>query len=98
MPERVYHVYILSSDSRTLYTGVTSDLLRRLQEHRRGIKSGFASRYAIRELVFYEAWRDIRVAIAREKEIKGWRREKKISWVRQLNPGWADLSRDWGIE
>ncbi len=92
--DKHYYVYILASRSRNLYTGVTNSLQRRLLEHRQGLISGFTSRYRIFRLVHFEVFRDIRNAIAREKEIKAWRREKKIRLVEQENPTWEDLAAD----
>jgi len=89
---RTYCVYILASRSRTLYVGVTNDLERRLRQHRDRITPGFTSRYQIFELVHYEVFGDVRLAIAREKEIKGWRREKKLQLIREHNPPWEDLA------
>ncbi len=76
-------VYILASRSRNVYTGVTNDLQRRVLEHRQGLVPGFTSRYKIFRLVHFEQCADIRDAIAREKEFKGWRREKKV-WLIEL--------------
>jgi len=87
-----YCVYTLSSRSRNLYTGVTNDLERRMIEHRRGLVPGFTVRYKVFRLVHFEGFTDIRDAIAREKEIKGWRREKKIRLIERDNPTWADLA------
>lgn len=93
--ERLYYVYILSSPSRTLYTGVTNHLPRRLATHREGTGSAFTSRYKLTELVHYETFTDVREAIAREKQIKGWSRAKKIALVEAANPDWGDLSATW---
>lgn len=90
--DRTYYVYILTSESKTLYTGVTNDLKRRMVEHREGVR-GFASRYKVFHLVHFEAFVDIRDAIAREKEIKGWRREKKMWLIKRNNPSWKDLAQ-----
>ena len=87
-----YYVYILSSRSRTLYTGVTNNLARRLVEHRDGKIPGFTSRYRIFRLVHFEVFAHIRAAIAREKEIKAWRREKKVWLIHRHNRAWDDLS------
>ena len=87
-----YFVYILASRSRNLYTGITGDLMRRMVEHRTGLVPGFTSRYRIFRLVHFESYGDVRQAIAREKEIKGWRREKKIWLVEHHNPTWSDLA------
>src|SRR5215475_10393633 len=92
MQERSYFVYILASRSRNLYTGVMNRLARRIQEHRDGLVPGFTSRYKIHRLVHFEIFHDVRTAISREKEIKGWRREKKIALIERTNPTWEDLS------
>ena len=89
---RTYWIYILASRSRNLYAGVTNDLQRRMIEHRQGLVPGFTSRYKIFRLVHCEQFADIRDAIAREKEIKGWRREKKIWLIEGKNPTWQDLA------
>jgi putative endonuclease len=90
-----YYVYILASRSRTLYVGVTRDLVRRLHEHRSGLIPGFTSRYHIHRLVYFETTNDVRAAIAREKQIKGWVRERKVELITSANPTWRDLSEDW---
>jgi putative endonuclease len=90
--EKVYHVYIVASRSRILYVGVTNDLLRRVLQHRKGQAPGFTSRYNIHRLVHYEAFCDIRNAIAREKEIKDWTRAKKVALIESKNPTWEDLA------
>jgi putative endonuclease len=92
---KTYYVYILASASRTLYTGVTNDLERRVLEHRRKLIPGFSARYNINRLVHYEVFRDIRYAIAREKQIKGWVRSKKTALIESSNRDWNDLSREW---
>jgi len=89
---RAYCVYILASRSRNLYTGVTGSLEPRMVEHRQGLTPGFTTRYKIFRLVHFEFFGDIGAAIAREKEIKGWRREKKIWLIQRNNPTWADLA------
>ena len=93
MRARQYYVYILTNRRGTLYTGVTSDLERRLAEHRAG-KSGFTARYRIGKLLYFETTGDVWAAIAREKRIKGWLREKKFALIRTLNPQLRDLSWD----
>ena len=93
--QKYYYVYILTNHSGTLYTGVTNNLERRLDEHRRGIGSKFTAKYNIKRLVYYEVYKYVRVAIAREKQIKGWRREKKVALIEDMNPGWKDLSAEW---
>ena len=93
--KRSYYVYILGSRSRVLYTGVTNDLERRVGEHRKKSHGKFTTRYYVRKLVYFEETDDIGVAIAREKEIKGWRRGKKVALVESVNPGWRDLAEKW---
>lgn len=90
-----YYVYILTNKSKTLYTGVTNDLKRRLYEHKNKLIPGFTSRYRIDKLVYFEETNDIKVAIAREKQIKGWLRVKKIALIESTNPQWQDLSENW---
>ncbi len=93
--ERQYHVYIIASRSRALYIGATSDLIRRIHQHRTQACAGHASRYRIHRLVHLEATGDIHAAIAREKQLKGWRREKKVRLIEALNPTWEDLAAGW---
>ena len=95
MKQRLYYIYLLASRSRVLYTGVTNDLGRRLFEHRQGEKDGFTKKYRIHRLVFFECFRDVRAAIAREKQIKAWRREKKVALIETQDPTWEDLSAEW---
>jgi putative endonuclease len=90
-----YYVYILTNKSKTLYTGVTNDLERRVYEHKNKLVPGFTLQYKISRLVFYEATPDVRAAIAREKQIKGWTRQKKLALIESTNPRWRDLSVDW---
>ena len=85
----------MTNRSRTLYTGVTNDLVRRVYEHKQKLIEGFTKKYNITILVHYEATPDIRSAIAREKQIKGWLRSKKIALIESANPQWRDLSEDW---
>ncbi len=95
MPEEHhYYVYILSSRSRTLYVGVTNKLLRRVEEHRDGVFDGFTSKYRIHRLVYFEPFKYIGNAIAREKAIKGWLRIKKVALIEAENPTWEDLYID----
>ena len=93
--EKTYYVYLLASKSRRLYIGMTNNLERRLYEHKNKLVDGFTKSYQIDRLVFFESTNDVRVAIEREKEIKKWRREKKIALIETINPLWADLSKDW---
>jgi len=90
-----FYVYIMTNGSRTLYTGVTNDLERRVYEHKHELVPGFTQKYNITLLVYYEATPDIRSAIAREKQIKGWLRSKKIALIESVNPEWQDLSAEW---
>ncbi len=92
---RSYYVYILTNQSRTLYTGVTNDLERRVFEHKNKLVRGFTSKYNITKLVWYEEFNDIYQAIEGEKKIKGWLRSKKIALIESTNPEWHDLARDW---
>jgi putative endonuclease len=95
MKERTYWVYIMTNRSGRLYVGMTNDLARRISEHRQGENPGFASRYKITRLIHAESCNDVLAAIAREKEIKGWRREKKLALITQSNPDWLDLAAEW---
>ena len=90
-----YYVYIMTNQSRTLYTGVTSDLMRRVYEHKNKLVPGFTSKYNITRLVYYESTSSIHSALAREKQIKGWLRAKKIALIESMNPEWKDLSEGW---
>ena len=90
----VYHVYILSSASGVLYTGVTNHLERRVMEHKQELCAGFTERYKVTRLVYFEGFGDVRDAITREKQIKRWRREKKLALIRGINPKFRDLSED----
>ena len=91
---RDYYVYIMSNRTHTLYIGVTNNLLRRVEEHRAGTFGGFTSKYKLRRLVYFEHTDDIGGAIAREKQLKNWRREKKITLIEKMNPTWTDLGRE----
>ncbi len=90
-----YWVYIMSGRMRTLYVGVTNDIERRVYEHKNKSIPGFTSKYRLDRLVYFEEHADIRDAIHREKQIKGWRREKKVTLLESLNAKWRDLSLDW---
>jgi putative endonuclease len=90
-----YYVYIMTNKSRTLYAGVTNNLERRIYEHKHQMGSTFTTRYNITRLVYFEVFAEIRDAIAREKQIKGWLRAKKIALIESVNPKWRDLSADW---
>ena len=93
--ETVRFVYILASHSRVLYTGITSDLRRRMYQHKHGLIPGFTAEYAVNRLVYFESTNHVRAAIERERQIKGWRREKKLRLIESANAGWLDLSLDW---
>jgi putative endonuclease len=89
------YVYLLASRRHgTLYLGVTNDIIRRAGEHREALIPGFSARYDVKRLVWFETYEDIRDAIAREKDIKKWRREWKINLIERDNPEWLDLYRE----
>jgi putative endonuclease len=92
---KTYFVYIMTNRSGTLYTGVTNNLERRVYEHKQKKIPGFTKKYNIDRLVYYEETPNIEEAIAREKQIKGWLRKKKIALIESLNPVLKDLSSDW---
>ena len=83
-----YYVYIMASLSRTLYTGVTRNLIRRAGEHKQGVVSGFTATYHVERLAYFAETSDVRAAIAREKEIKGWSRAKRVALIESMNPEW----------
>lgn len=88
-----YYVYLLTNwNNKVIYTGVTNDLNRRIYEHKNKLIEGFSQKYNLTKLVYFEETQDIKAAIAREKEIKKWRREKKNMLVNKINPNWQDLS------
>lgn len=88
----VYHVYILANPTGVLYTGVTNHLERRVAQHKQKRAPGFTKKYNVTRLVYFEPHSDIRGAITREKQIKGWRREKKLALIHKLNSKFRDLS------
>ena len=92
---RQYYVYILSSHRGVLYIGVTNDLIRRVYEHRHKLLDGLTKKYNVSKLVFYETTTDVESAIAREKQLKGWVRKKKVSLIESVNPYWEDLAKTW---
>ena len=96
MKEHRYAVYIMASRSHNLYVGVTSDIARRVREHKKHAYEGFAAKYNVERLVWYEVYQDVHRAIGREKQLKGWIRAKKIGLIEALNPTWQDLSEEWG--
>jgi putative endonuclease len=95
VPEGTFAVYLLASRSRVLYVGVTRDLLKRVHEHRRGLVPGFTKKYNVTRLVYFERTPSARDAFQRERQIKGWSRQKKIDLIESNNAGWLDLARDW---
>jgi len=90
----LYHIYVLANPSGVLYTGVTNHLERRVAQHKQKLQSGFTKKYEVVRLVYFEPYGDIRNAISREKQIKRWRREKKLALIRNVNPKFLDLSAD----
>ena len=92
---RDYYVYIMTNKARTLYVGVTNNLEQRVAQHKEKLVEGFTSRYGLNELAYYASTKDVREAIAREKQIKGWTRAKKIVLIEEMNPNWDDLSATW---
>jgi putative endonuclease len=92
---KTYFVYIMSNVSKMLYTGVTNNLEFRVLQHQAKQTDGFTKKYNIHRLVYFEAFGDIRDAIAREKQIKGWLRVKKVALVESVNPDWKDLAPEW---
>ena len=93
-----YYVYIMTNASKTLYVGVTDDLVRRVYEHKQKLLGGFTGRYNLTRLAYWESTNDVASAIAREKQLKGWLRKKKITLIESMNPTWEDLSLRWGDE
>ena len=93
--DRHYYVYIMTNRSKTLYAGVTNNLGRRVWEHKQGIGSEFCAHYRLDRLVYFERFQYVRNAIAREKQIKGLLRIKKIALIVSMNPAWRDLSAEW---
>src|SRR6266436_1547413 len=94
--EKRYYVYIMASRSLTLYTGVTGDIYHRALQHRAGEIEGFTKTYHIDRLVYYETFKYVNNAIAREKQIKAWTRAKRVALIKTMNPAWQDLADGWG--
>ena len=92
MHEEFYYTYIVASRSHTLYIGITGNLQGRVFAHKRKLHEGFSADYNCNRLVFFEQFAGPSRAIAREKQLKGWRREKKIVLIERMNPAWVDLS------
>ena len=99
-PHKQFFVYIMTNGPKpaVLYTGITGNLPHRVWQHKHKLTPGFASRYNLTCLVYYERFFYPDAAIDREKEIKGWRRSKKIRLIESMNPSWEDLAKDWGNE
>ncbi|HEX5236592.1 MAG TPA: GIY-YIG nuclease family protein [Silvibacterium sp.] len=96
MRDRCYYTYIAASRTRVLYIGITSNIERRIAEHKISTAKGFTSKYRCNRLVWFERHTSPTAAIAREKELKGWRRTRKIELIEQENPTWIDFSENWG--
>ena len=93
---RTFYLYMMMSSSRrALYTGVTSDLMTRVRQHKHHVVEGFTDKYNCTRLVYFEAFMYVRNAIGREKQIKRWRREKKLWLIESMNPGYRDLAAHW---
>jgi len=90
---RQYYVYMMTNCSKTIYTGVTNDLTRRVYEHKNKLTQGFTKKYNVDILVYYEATSDVNASIAREKQLKGWRRNRKVELIESVNPDWKDLGK-----
>jgi putative endonuclease len=90
-----YSVYIMAGESGVIYIGVTNELERRILEHKTGAVPGFSARYKLKKVVYFELFTDVRAAIAREKQLKGWLRKRKVALIESVNPNWNDLSPDW---
>ena len=95
--ERTYYVYIVGNSSGTIYVGVTNDLGRRVAEHKSGEIKGFTSRYGLNRLFYFEETDDMSIALEREKQIKGWRRSKKLALIRSTNPRFRDLAEELNV-
>ena len=93
--QKTYYVYIMASKNRAIYIGMGNDLRHRCWEHKTEAKEGFSKKYKTKNLVYFESFDDVRDAINREKQLKGWRRSRKVALIESKNPKWSDLSRDW---
>ena len=94
----MYYVYILSNwNNKVIYTGITSNIERRLYEHKNKLIEGFTEKYNVNKLVYIESCNDVKDAIAREKQIKGWKREKKNVLIESINKNWEDISESWSL-
>ncbi len=95
MHETQYFVYIMGNRGGVLYVGMTRDLEARVEQHKGKLLDGFTKRYNFTQLVYFESANDVLAAIAREKQIKGWRRSKKVALIESMNSQWRDLSEEW---
>jgi putative endonuclease len=95
MKDHCYSVYIIASESRVLYIGMTNDLGRRVHEHKNDFTEGFSKNYRCNRLVYYESFDDVNKAIDREKQLKRWNRAKKAWLIERRNPTWEDLAAEW---
>jgi putative endonuclease len=96
MPDRCYYTYMVASRTRVLYIGVTGNIERRMAQHKQADSKSFTANYQCHRLVWFERYTTPSAAIAREKQLKGWIRAKKIELVKRENPTWEDLSENWG--
>jgi putative endonuclease len=94
--QRFCYTYITASRTHALYIGITNDMERRIAEHKEGTDNGFTAKYRCSRFVWFERYLTSNAAIAREKQLKGWRRTKKLALIEKQNPTWTDLSEDWG--
>ena len=95
LTDKTFYLYIMASKTGTLYVGMTNNIKRRVYEHKHHLIPGFTDKYRIERLLYVETVNDPVSAIKREKQIKAWRREKKVSLIDSINPQWNDLSQDW---
>jgi len=95
LTNKTFYVYIMESETGTLYVGMTNDIKRRVYEHKHHLIPGFTEKYKVERLLYVETVNDSVSAIKREKQIKAWRREKKVSLIDSINPKWNDISQDW---
>jgi putative endonuclease len=96
MQERSYYVYIVASRTRALYIGVTSKIEQRISQHKNKTFEGFTADYNCNRLIYYDSHDNPGQAIAREKQLKGWSRAKKLALIQKMNPTWIDFSEEWG--
>jgi putative endonuclease len=94
--EKRYYLYIMASRSLTFYTGVTGDIYNRALQHKAGEIEGFTKKYNVNRLVYYETFKYVNNALAREKQVKAWTRAKRLALIKTMNLTWKDLAEDWG--